>query len=132
MEKTLQTTCGEGKWKVNLTLIETMPKKGIIVVLTGGEEPHVGAIAIAIPCSIVQHAGKMTSSISVFVLPGHMDDKVAVPLAKKLSEKLNELVVVVCGLHIHNATTQDIKRLVRNSNKAVNRITKKLLKSLSP
>jgi hypothetical protein len=126
METPMHISRGEGKWKVNLTLVKTTPGKGIIAVLTGGEEPHVGAIAVAIPSSVIHYPEKIRSSISVFTFPGHMDDKIAVPSAKKLSEKLKEPIIMICGLHIHNATAYDIKKLLKNSSTVVNEAVKLL------
>ncbi|MEM0049381.1 MAG: hypothetical protein QW424_02790 [Candidatus Bathyarchaeia archaeon] len=127
MERFIQISCGEGKWKVDLILIKTTPGKGMIAVLIGGEEPHVGAVAVAIPSSIIHHPEKMRSSISIFTVPGHMDDQVAAPLAKKLSEELGEPVVMICGLHIHEATSYDIEKLIENSNFVVNEAVKRII-----
>ncbi len=58
---------------------------------------------------------------AVYTVLGHMDDQVAIPAAKTLAEELKEPVVVVCGLHINNATKDDIKALIDNSNLVVNK-----------
>jgi len=122
--KILHFSEGSGKWSVSLILIRTTVGKGVAAVLTGGEEPHVGAVAIGIPGPIVHHPEKIKSSTSVFTLFGHMDDQIAVPSATKLAEKLGEPVVVVCGLHIHSATTDDIKKLIKNSNIVIKKAIK--------
>jgi hypothetical protein len=100
----------------------------VAAVLIGGEEPHVGAVAIGIPGPIVHYPEKMKSSTSVFTLFGHMDDQVAVPSATKLAEKLGEPVVVICGLHIHSATVDDINKLVINSDAVIEKAIKTLCK----
>jgi len=124
MEPILHFSEGERKWKVSLTLIRTTEGKGVIAVLMGGEEPHIGAVAIGIPGPRVHHAEKTRSSTSLFTLSGHMDDRVAVPSATKLAEKLGEPVVVVCGIHINNATTEDINKLITNSEWVVEKAVK--------
>ncbi len=58
---------GIGKWKVRLTLIKTTPRNGIIAILEGGEEPHVGAVAIGIPAPIVHYPTKVKATISVYI-----------------------------------------------------------------
>lgn len=127
MESFMQISYGEGKWRVDLILIKTTPGKGMVAVLVGGEEPHIGAVAVAIPSSVIHHPEKIRSSISIFTVPGHMDDQVAAPLAKKLSEELKEPVVMVCGLHIHEATSYDIEKLIENSNSVVNEAIKRII-----
>ncbi|MDI9619316.1 MAG: hypothetical protein QFX33_00625 [Candidatus Nezhaarchaeota archaeon] len=111
---------------MSLRLLRTSPGKGVAALLTGGDEPHVGAVAVSIPSSVVHHPEKVRGSTSVFTVPGHMDDQVAAPLAKRMAEALGEPVVVVCGLHVHAATAKDIRRLVENSHAAVEKALKRL------
>ncbi|MDH5450520.1 MAG: hypothetical protein OEX77_06435 [Candidatus Bathyarchaeota archaeon] len=106
-------------------MIRTTEGKGIVAVLVGGEEPHIGAIAVGLPRSISHHPEKIRSTTSVFTFPGHLDDRVAVPSATELAEKLREPVVVVSGIHVYHATTDDIDKLVSNSRKIIEKATKR-------
>lgn len=119
LEGLLQLSEGLGKWKVGLILVRT--KNGLIAVLLGGEKTHVGAVAVSIPSLATNHREKEIITTSVFTLPGHMDDKVAVPSAEKIARASAQPVVLVCGIHIDQATKMDIDRLLLNCERIVER-----------
>jgi hypothetical protein len=95
------------KWKVDLDVHEI--GNDLLILLKGGEKPHIGAVAMAFPY-------KNTASASLLSVYGHKDGEIAKPLAEKVAKKLNKTVVLIAGLHIENATEEDIKRLIDNSN----------------
>lgn len=124
----VEVSVGEGKYKVTAMGIPTA--SGIIVSMFGGEKPHIGAVAIAIPRPSLEDALKISSTSSVFTLMSHKDDQVARPTAEKLARELKEVVVVVAGIHIEKATKEDIKILVKNSKKTINKLKRELNKSM--
>ncbi|VVB98733.1 Uncharacterised protein [uncultured archaeon] len=95
-------SAGKGKYRVWLRKI----RQGgdMILLLGGGKRPHIGAI-------VVSEKGKKTK---VFVKKGHLDHKVTKTIAQKAAKKMNKTVVCVAGIHIDNATKEDIKKLVKN------------------
>ncbi|MFX1496710.1 MAG: proteasome assembly chaperone 4 family protein [Promethearchaeota archaeon] len=93
-------------WRVNLDSFEI--GDDLLLTLTGGNKPHIGAIALAIPY-------KQTSSASLLSVYGHKDGEIAKPIAEKVSKKLHKNVVVIVGIHLDNATENDIKNLIDNS-----------------
>jgi len=84
----------------------------LIVVLTGGDKAHAGAVAVALPY-------KKTACSSVISLPEHKDSDLAKPLAERIAKKTKKRVIMIAGLHIDNATEDDIYQLVKNSEKVV-------------
>jgi hypothetical protein len=84
----------------------------LVLMLTGGNKPHIGAAALAIPY-------KQTSSASLLTVYGHKDGEIAKPLAEKVSKKIKKTVVVIVGIHLDNATLNDINMFIKNSNKEV-------------
>jgi hypothetical protein len=84
----------------------------IVLILKGGEKHHIGAVAMAIPY-------KETASTSLISAYGHKDGEIAKPLAEKIAKKLKKTIVLVAGLHIDNATKEDIQRLIEKSNQVV-------------
>ena len=57
----------------------------------------------------------MTSATSsVINLVAHKDEDVARPLAELLAKNLNQVVVVTAGIHISQATLEDIDILKKN------------------
>lgn len=119
---------GNGKYKITAVGFPTYD--GTVVLILGGEKPHVGAIAIGVPRPSLKKHNKISTTSSVFTLTGHKDDQIARPAAEKLATALKEVVVVVAGIHVEEATKEDIKILVRNSMKAVDKLKKRLSKAL--
>lgn len=122
----MKFSAGEGKWKVCLTLVRLLFKDGIVAILVGGEKPHIGAIAIALPSKLAHQTDKTVISSSVFTVPGHMDDQIAIPSAVKMARELNEPAVVVAGLYIHKASKEDIDKLISSSDVVTNKALEEL------
>ena len=98
------------KWEVYLDSYEM--GDDLVLILKGGEKYHAGAVAMAIPY-------KKTASTSLISAYGHKDGDVAKPLAEKVAKSLKKTVVLIAGLHIENASKEDIQKLIDNSNKIV-------------
>ena len=90
--------------KYKVFLEETKLDKDIIYVLGGGERSHIGGIVICEP-------GKKSDVIR---LEGHFDDIVLKPIAEKASKKYKTKVVAVGGVHVDNASKEEIEILVKN------------------
>lgn len=95
-------TAGEGKHAVWCTVTRT--GADIVVVVGGGQRSHVGGLAWCEP-------DKPAKAIR---LPHHFDDLVLLPMAEALCRKFGVTVVAVGGVHIDDATADDIKLLVDN------------------
>ena len=97
---------------------------GLNIYLGGGEEPHIGTVAVSIPRPSLTGDGSTSCTTSVFNLISHKDDVLAIPLAEELSRQLNQVVVVTAGMHIEKATTEEITRIKTNLNIMKNLIMK--------
>ncbi|MFH1821685.1 MAG: hypothetical protein ABH852_04510 [Methanobacteriota archaeon] len=111
-----KTSAGVGKHKVDLTL--TLIGHDVVAIISGGNKPHVGAVAVAIPRPSLKDASKISSTSSVFTLVGHKDDEVAKMASEALASKLNKVAVVSAGIHTDNASESDIRKLVKNAESA--------------
>lgn len=98
----LMITSGMGKHQVQLEKHELGAH--LLYVLKGGENPHIGGVVLCEP-------GKKSKSIR---LGSHKDHLVLLPLAKVACEKYDTTVIVVGGIHVDNATKQDIEIILRN------------------
>ena len=98
----LMITSGTGKHQVQLE----KHKLGIhlLYVLKGGQNPHIGGVVLCEP-------GKKPQ---VIPLGSHKDHLVLQPLAETACEKYDTTVIVVGGIHVDNATKQDIEIILRN------------------
>lgn len=115
-----RTSVGVGRHKVNLVLM--LMGRDVIAAISGGERPHVGAVAVAIPRPSSKDASKLSSTSSVFTLVGHRDDGVARMASEELAKKLNRVAVVSAGIHMEKASEADIRKLVGNAEKAVKEV----------
>jgi gallate decarboxylase subunit D len=107
----LTFSVGSGKFRIDVSLF--MINGGIVAVVGGGERSHIGAVATAVPYTKAKNRLPNSSS-SVITLPGHKDDVLAKSISEKLAKSLNQVVVVVAGVHVDNASKSDIELLVSN------------------
>lgn len=98
----LMITSGKGKHKVQLDRYEL--GDDVLLVIQGGEKPHVGSVVVCEP-------GKEARLIR---LGSHKDYIVLRPLAETACEKFKTTVVAVGGIHIDDATKKDIDIIIQN------------------
>ena len=94
---------GTGRHKVFLEERELGDE--VLLLLYGGDRPHAGDIVLAEP-------GKETK---VFKTDSyHKDEIVAVPIAEKRRDSTGKKVVCIAGIHVDNATDEDINKIIQN------------------
>lgn len=72
--------------------------RDIVVLVDGGDAPHIGATALATPTGDAQSQS----------LPHHREDELALHLSSTLAQKLGRTVAVLCGIHVANISPQEI------------------------
>lgn len=105
-------TCGIQPYHMYATVI--LIGDDLNLTVGGSEGPHIGAIAVATPCTSWTPGKVRTATASVICVPGHMDDSLARRGALKLATALNTTITVALGIHLDNATEDDIKHLSHN------------------
>jgi len=95
-------TSGKGKYKVFLEKKEL--DDDLIFILGGGEKSHIGGAVIC------EHRKKP----QVLVLGNHYDHQVLTPIAERACEKYNKTCIALGGIHIDNATKEEIDIIVKN------------------
>ncbi len=95
-------TSGNGKYEVWLKQMKIGDDR--IYILGGGEKSHIGGVVICEP----------NKSPNVIRLEGHYDDVVLEPIAKAACKKYNTKVVAIGGVHIDNASREEIDKIVEN------------------
>jgi hypothetical protein len=103
-------TSGRGKYKVWLQRQKI--GSDLVFFLGGGQRSHIGGVVICEP-------RKKAHAIR---LAGHYDDIVLKPIAETACKKYKTKVVVVGGVHVNNATEEEIDLLVENCKKLVKKI----------
>lgn len=95
-------TAGSGKYTVWLRMEELGENR--LYMLGGGERTHIGGVVVKEP----------DNEIQVIRLGGHYDHQVLEPIAIAACEKYSTTVVVVGGIHVDNASKNEIEKLVEN------------------
>lgn len=106
-------TYGSGKYIVNISIHDTNGS-GLAVFVRGGDKPHLGGVALASP-GIELHGKKLSScDLWTITVPGHKDAELAQRIAKKICIASGEPVSVSLGIHVENATPEEIELICRN------------------
>ena len=98
----------------------------LLVVLYGGDKPHIGSVAVALPRPSLKNKKRTSATSSVYNFLGHKDDAVARKVSETLSAKLNKRVVVTAGIHVDRITGEGISKVIDNSDK----ISRKIYESI--
>lgn len=109
---------GEGKFKLDVTMVNT--GRGITVTVGSATQgtAHVGATAQAIP----RPEPGRTATTSILAVPCHRDEVPAHDIAAAVATELGVPVVATCGIHVDNATKEDIARLVATAQEAAEQV----------
>ncbi|WP_044351797.1 proteasome assembly chaperone 4 family protein [Dethiosulfatarculus sandiegensis] len=83
----------------------------LLVIVTGGPLPHIGAVAAATPRKSLADPAKTSASTSVFCYVGHKEDEIARFLAQNLAARLKRKVLVTAGMHWENLTPEGISQV---------------------
>ena len=81
----------------------------ICLILTGGDRPHLGAVAVAQVRASLQSEEKLSSSVSNITILGHKEDEIARKVASIVAVTAHSNAVVCCGIHSDNMTQGEIK-----------------------
>ncbi len=87
----------------------------LLVLVTGGQRPHLGAVAMAAPRPSLADPGTTSATASVFCYPGHKEDELAKALALRLASDLNVKVTVAAGAHWDGLGPDDIAQVRANA-----------------
>lgn len=111
-DEALNITYGEGRYEISLRVQATAD--GLSGLLTGGEKPHVGGMALSVP-RIGQSGAKILCDTWITPRPGHRDAELAAQVSQLICAATNQTTAVVAGIHIGNAQKSEIALLVENS-----------------
>lgn len=87
----------------------------LIVIVSGGTAPHVGAVAAATPRPSLADHESTSSDASVICFSGHKEDQVARDLAKLLAAHLEARVVVCAGMHWDDLGADGLAQVLNNT-----------------
>ena len=90
----------------------------LLVSIHGGDEHHIGGVAIAYVTSS-HYRDASTISVNTLTFPGHKDYVVANSAAEKICKELERSTVVTVGIHYTNATKEEITTIIGAVDKLV-------------
>ena len=98
-----------GKGRYTVTLESHKIGKDRLVIITGGEEEHIGS------ATLIEEKGHL-QTISK---KGHKDHIVSERMANIIYDKIGKDLLVVCGIHIDDASKEEIDILMDNAQACV-------------
>lgn len=102
--------------------------KDINISICGGERHHIGAVGVAVPRNEYKHGKKRSATTSVICVQGHKEDELAHYASKYLATSLDVVITASVGVHVDDATEEEIKLLYDNFVQLVEKLEKSLLK----
>ena len=100
-------SAGEGRYTVRFKSYKI--GKDRLVVITGGEEEHIGS------ATLIESKDHMQTMIK----KGHKDHIVSEKMANIIYDKIGKDLLVICGIHIEDASKEEIDSLVHNAKECV-------------
>ena len=104
----------------------------LLVTCTGGDKPHIGAVAVAHPRPSLDDPSELSASANIICLSGHREDEVARAASLKLCRDLNCTVTVVAGMHWYEIDGEGIEHVVANVEELIEKLRTVLSEGLSP
>ena len=99
---------------ISLEIREECIGEDIVLMLSGGERPHIGCVIQAVPRPSLTGDGKISVTSSILNLTGHKDEFLCRSLAEKRCKETGKVVVCTGGVHIDHITEEQIKELLEN------------------
>lgn len=124
MQEEVKLSYGEGRYAISMAAVATMD--GVSVIITGGERPHVGGLAMSVPRSRQVDDTKTRCDTWITPRPGHRDCEAAAMVSRIICEEIGMTAAVTAGIHIENAAPEEIRILMENSREAARLLIKKI------
>jgi hypothetical protein len=122
--KLIRLHVGEEIYRIEGTAIIT--DEGLVFTIFGGEKSHIGTVVMTLPRPSHLNQNKISTTSSILNNIGHKDDVIARDASEKMAKKFEIPTVVVAGIHIDDASKEDIDTLMKNANKITEKMIKKL------
>ncbi|MGC1401970.1 MAG: hypothetical protein WA974_03485 [Thermodesulfobacteriota bacterium] len=128
MTKTFSTSIKEGRFLLQARVI--LVGDDLLVSIWGGTHPHIGAVALALPRPSLKDRKKTSATSSVLTVLGHKEDQTVKAVSETLSAIFKRNTVVTAGIHWDNLKAEEIKVIVRMTDKLSQKIIDRVHKIL--
>jgi gallate decarboxylase subunit D len=102
----------EGAFDLTASVMKV--SQDVVIVIWGGDKPHIGAVALAQPRQSLKNPDKRSATASVLCILGHKEDAVVKTVAERLAAFANHPVVVTAGMHWDNIQETDLNKIDKN------------------
>jgi gallate decarboxylase subunit D len=85
-----------------------------VIVIWGGERPHIGAVALAQSRQSLKDPQMKSATASVLSILGHKEDAVVKSVSERLAAVADRPVVVTAGIHWDNLKQSDLNQILKN------------------
>lgn len=90
----------------------------LCVTLSGGDRPHIGAVAL----SEASPGEPKRPTTSVITLRNHREDELAQRLASRISAQTGSVACVACGIHVEAILPSELADVLEMSEELMNRL----------
>ena len=84
----------------------------ILIIIRGGDKPHIGSTILAIPRKSLADAEKISCTSSVINVLGHKDEFICRLVAENFCKKYNAVTVCTGGFHVDNLSAEKIQEVI--------------------
>jgi len=82
--------------------------KDLQVTITGGDRPHIGAVALSCRHPALKDSNRDDVSTSVLAVAGHKEDLLARNAAQRIAAATGLTTAVCCGIHVEQISKAEI------------------------
>lgn len=115
-----------GADRTRVELFARLVNDSIVVILQGGEVPHVGAVVLTIPRPSLEDENQISHNSWIMPVLGHKDDEIARVCAEKITRSTGKTTVVIAGIHIHDARSEEIYHVIELCDQLVQQLLDKI------
>ncbi|OEH86691.1 hypothetical protein BHU72_10345 [Desulfuribacillus stibiiarsenatis] len=91
----------------------------LYVCIAGGTKPHIGAVCLSQYHPSMKDPNKPSASTSLLVIVPHKEGEIITKIGDDLARVLQKNIVITGGIHIDQASEQDIHILLGNLDQAL-------------
>ena len=124
MVQFFDASAGEGKFLVTGAL--TLTDGGGVLQLYGGTHEHVGSVTVSVPRPSLMDKERISVTSSVINLPSHQEESVGRPAAEVLAIALDRPIVCIAGIHVDEATKDELEILTKYTEDVIRSLVQKL------
>jgi hypothetical protein len=98
----------------------------LVIVVGGGQRPHVGCVVLAQPQPAKAKNGGWSVSCSVLTIPPHKEEPIARGIANRLAEASGRVTVVTAGIHDDNLDPDGVAIYLRLGEELADELERRL------